>query len=147
MRTNQNHYLIKKTFKMNFNNLKKLTVFGAQETNTTTTKPKSTTKLTVLDLSQLDNLADEMNCSNQVVLKYLISLDSPRIDKGIVLAERTIKKLLIAGCEGDINTQKIRSISGCNFTTALKVLYAYREEVEISNGRPFFDSYFDKIKK
>jgi len=132
---------------MNFINLIKSRVFGAQETNTTTIKTESKTNLFDLDLSKLDNLAQEMNCSNQVVLNYLISLDSPRIDKGMVLAERTIKKLLIGGTKNQINTQTIRTRTGCNYNTALKVLYAYREEVELLNGRPFLDSYFDKIKK
>jgi len=131
---------------MNFINIIKSRVFGLPSTTTTIKKNESDTKLLDLDLSKLDSLAEEMNCSNDVVLNYLISLDNPRIDKGMVSAERALKKLIICGTNNQIKAQTIRSITGCNYNTALKVLYAYREEVELMNGRPFMDSYFSKIK-
>ena len=92
-----------------------------------------------------DNLTEELNCNQAQAVEYLLSLNTPRLDKGIMLAERTVKKLLICGCEGEINTQKVRSITGCNFNTALKVLKAYKEEIEQANGKPFPKTYFDKV--
>tara|TARA_R110001606_G_scaffold397877_1_gene575545 strand:- start:97 stop:501 length:405 start_codon:yes stop_codon:yes gene_type:complete len=131
---------------MNFINLIKSRLFKSSSTDTITIKSESKTKLFDLDLSKIDDLAKEMNCSNEIVLNYLISLDSPRIDKGMVSAERTIKKLIIGGTNKQINTQTIRTRTGCNYNTALKVLHAYRQEVELLNGRPFLDSYFAKVK-
>ena len=102
-------------------------------------------RVSVETKEKFDDLKEELNCTHAQVIEYLLSVNTPRLDKGIMLAERTLKKLLACGCEGEINTQKIRSITGCNFNTALKVLKAYKEEVEEVNGKAFPDSYFDKV--
>lgn len=102
-------------------------------------------RVTLETKERFDDLANELNCTQSQVIEYLLSLNTPRLDKGIMLAERTVKKLLICGCEGEINTQKVRSITGCNFNTALKVLKAYKDEIEQVNGKPFPKTYFDKV--
>jgi hypothetical protein len=108
-------------------------------------KTRLTTRITESTKQTFDNLAEELDCTQAQVLEYLLSLNTPRLDKGIMLAERTVKKLLICGCEGEINTQKVRSLTGCNFNTALKVLNAYKEEIEEANGKLFPEEYFSKL--
>jgi hypothetical protein len=92
------------------------------------------------DYQRYIDLKEEFDCTHIQLIKYLLSLERPRVSSGGALVAQKINQWLILGYKKEITVHALRKADygtgkEAGLATAKKAYDLYKEEIEIHNAK------------